>query len=95
MISDRDRATIEFTCRKYQVKQAVLFGSSLDPVREAHPRDEIGVRYDDMIWRLRWRDSGAWIYIYLLLEFQATTSLSWRCACSTTTAACIASSSGR
>ena len=23
--------------------------SSLEPVREAHPRDEIGVRYDDMI----------------------------------------------
>ncbi len=41
-------------------------------MREAHPRDEIGVRYDDMIWRLRWRDSGDWIYVYLLLEFQST-----------------------
>ena len=30
------------------------------------------MRYDDMIWRLRWRDSGAWIYVYLLLEFQST-----------------------
>ena len=46
--------------------------SSLEPVREAHPRDEVGVRYDDMIWRLRWRDSGAWIYVYLLLEFQSS-----------------------
>ncbi len=46
--------------------------SSLEPVREAHPNDEIGVRYDDMIWRLRWRDSGDWIYIYLMLEFQST-----------------------
>ncbi len=46
--------------------------SSLEPVREAHPKDEIGVRYDDMIWRLRWRDSGEWIYVYLLLEFQST-----------------------
>ncbi len=46
--------------------------SSLEPVREGHPRDEIGVRYDDMIWRLRWRDSGEWIYVYLLLEFQST-----------------------
>ncbi len=45
--------------------------SSLEPVREAHPRDEIGVRYDDMIWRLRWRDSGEWIYVYLLIEFQS------------------------
>ena len=46
--------------------------SSLEPVREAHPRDEIGVRHDDMIWRLRWRDSGDWIYVYLMLEFQST-----------------------
>ena len=46
--------------------------SSLEAVREAHPRDEIGVRYDDMIWRLRWQDSGSWIYVYLLLEFQST-----------------------
>ncbi len=46
--------------------------SRLEPVREAHPRDEIGVRYDDMIWRLRWRDSGEWIYVYLLIEFQST-----------------------
>ncbi len=46
--------------------------SSLEPVREAHPSDEIGVRYNDMIWRLRWRDSGEWIYIYLMLEFQST-----------------------
>ncbi len=46
--------------------------SSLEPMREAHPRDDIGTRYDDMIWRLRWRDSGEWIYIYLLLEFQST-----------------------
>lgn len=33
MISDRDKATIESMCRKYQVKQAILFGSSLDPVQ--------------------------------------------------------------
>ena len=45
--------------------------SSLEPVSEAHPRDEIGMRYNDMIWRLRWRDSGQWIYVYLLIEFQS------------------------
>ena len=39
MISDRDRATIESTCRKYQVKQAILFGSSLDPVRVSRDID--------------------------------------------------------
>ncbi len=46
--------------------------SSLESVREAHPRDEIGVRYDDMIWRLRWHNSDEWIYVYLMLEFQST-----------------------
>ena len=45
---------------------------SLEPVREAHPRDEIGVRHNDLIWRLRWRDSVEWIYVYLMLEFQST-----------------------
>ena len=45
--------------------------SSLEPVSEAHPRDEIGMRYNDLIWRLRWRDSGQWIYVYLLIEFQS------------------------
>lgn len=31
MISDGDRTTIELLCRKYEVKRAYLFGSSLDP----------------------------------------------------------------
>jgi len=33
MISDSDKATIELMCQKYQVRRAILFGSSLDPVR--------------------------------------------------------------
>jgi len=33
MINDSDRATIESMCRKYRVTKAILFGSSLDPVR--------------------------------------------------------------
>ena len=45
---------------------------SLETVSEAHPRDNIGIRYDDMIWRLRWRGSPLWIYVYLMLEFQST-----------------------
>ncbi len=45
--------------------------ASLEASREAHPRDDVGVRYSDMIWRLRWRDSEKWIYIYLLIEFQS------------------------
>jgi len=45
---------------------------SLEPVSEAHPRDELGMRYDDVIWRLRWRASGAWVYVYLMLELQSS-----------------------
>lgn len=33
MISDSDKVTIESMCRKYRVKRAVLFGSSVDPMR--------------------------------------------------------------
>ncbi len=45
---------------------------SLEAVSEAHPADAVSTRYDDMIWRLQWRDSGEWVYIYLMLEFQST-----------------------
>ncbi len=45
---------------------------SLEPVSEAHPRDNLGMRYDDIIWRLAWRGSGSWVYVYLLLELQST-----------------------
>ena len=44
---------------------------SLETVSEAHPRDGTGIRYDDMIWRLRWRGSRLRVYVYLLLEFQS------------------------
>ena len=44
---------------------------SLETVSEAHPRENLGVRYDDVIWRLRWRSSGAWVYVYLMLELQS------------------------
>ena len=33
MVSESDKATIELMCRKYRVKRAILFGSSLDPGR--------------------------------------------------------------
>ena len=45
---------------------------TLQTVSEAHPRDDIGLRYDDMIWRLRWRGSPLWVYVYLMIEFQST-----------------------
>jgi len=39
MISDSDRTTIEAMCRKYQVRRAILFGSSLDPQRPGRDID--------------------------------------------------------
>ena len=39
MISDSDRATIESMCRKYEVKRAMLFGSSLDPLQAGQDID--------------------------------------------------------
>lgn len=59
--------------------------SSLEPVSEAHPRDEIAVRYDDMIWRLRWRGSDDWIYVYLLLESGRSKSSTRSCQIPMTT----------
>lgn len=29
-------------------------------------------RESDIVWRLRWKGSKRWIYVYLLLEFQST-----------------------
>ncbi len=39
MICETDRQAIEMTCRKYGVKKALLFGSSLDSKRMAHDID--------------------------------------------------------
>ena len=44
---------------------------SLEKVSETHPRDNLTVRYDDVIWRLGWRGSGSWVYVYLMLEPQS------------------------
>lgn len=45
--------------------------ATLETAREAHPDDAGTTRYGDMIWRLRWRKSGGWVYVYLMLEFQS------------------------
>lgn len=39
MISETDRQQIQAICRKYGVKRALLFGSSLDRTREARDID--------------------------------------------------------
>jgi Putative transposase, YhgA-like/Domain of unknown function (DUF4351) len=47
------------------------FGT-LEAVREGHPRDSIGMRSNDVIWRLRWRGLDVWVYVYLMIELQKT-----------------------
>ena len=44
--------------------------STLEPVSEAHATEDWSLRYNDRLWRLRWRGSGRWVYVYLMLEFQ-------------------------
>ncbi len=43
---------------------------SLERVSGSYVSDDLRAREDDIIWRVRWRDR--WLYVYLLLEFQAT-----------------------
>ena len=44
--------------------------STLEQCSGSYVTDDLRDRHDDIIWRLRWRDS--WMYLYLLLEFQST-----------------------
>lgn len=46
--------------------------TTLEPVSEAHGTEDWSTRYNDRIWRLRWRDDARWLYLYLMLEFQRT-----------------------
>jgi hypothetical protein len=45
---------------------------SLEKVGAGYVSDGMRSRESDVVWRLRWQDSGQWIYVYLLLEFQST-----------------------
>ncbi|TBV11394.1 Rpn family recombination-promoting nuclease/putative transposase [Stutzerimonas kirkiae] len=45
------------------------FGT-LEPLNGHYVSEDMRQRHEDMVWRVRLRD--AWIYIYLLLEFQST-----------------------
>jgi hypothetical protein len=42
--------------------------STLEKQNGSYVTDDLRERHDDIIWRIRYRDS--WFYIYLLLEFQ-------------------------
>jgi predicted transposase/invertase (TIGR01784 family) len=43
---------------------------TLERVSGSYVSDDLREREDDIIWRVRWR--GGWLYVYVLLEFQAT-----------------------
>ena len=45
---------------------------SLEKVGASYGTDDLRSRHDDLVWRIRSRQGGSWIYIYLLLEFQST-----------------------
>jgi len=49
---------------------AELDFATLEKVASSFVADDLREREDDIIWRLRCRDS--WIYIYILIEFQST-----------------------
>jgi predicted transposase/invertase (TIGR01784 family) len=44
--------------------------STLELCNTNFTTDDLRQRHDDIIWRLRWKNS--WIYVYLLVEFQRT-----------------------
>ncbi len=46
--------------------------SSLEKVGASYATDDLRSRHDDLVWRLRSRHDGQWVYVYLLLEFQST-----------------------
>ncbi len=43
--------------------------STLEKVASSFATDDLRSRHDDLVWRVRRRQRGQWIYIYLLLEF--------------------------
>ena len=43
---------------------------TLERVNGSYVSDDLRAREDDIVWRVRWR--GQWLYVYLLLEFQAS-----------------------
>ena len=56
---------------------------TLTPLPASFVGEDLRQRHGDLVWRVRFRDED-WLYLVLLLEFQATVDPRWRCACSTT-----------
>ncbi|MDN5843794.1 MAG: Rpn family recombination-promoting nuclease/putative transposase [Alcaligenaceae bacterium] len=44
---------------------------TLEPYKASFVTDGLHQRHDDSIWRVRMRTDGAWLYLYLLIEFQS------------------------
>ena len=51
---------------------AELDFETLEQVRASVVSDDLEQRHMDVVWRLRWRGSAEWFYVYLLIEFQST-----------------------
>jgi len=55
--------------------------STLEKANGSYVSDDLRDRYDDIIWRIRWKNvqgkdqSSVWLYVYLLIEFQS--SVDW------------------
>jgi len=47
--------------------------ATLEPVGGSYVSDDLRMRADDLVWRVRLREE--WVYVYLLLEFQSSVDL--------------------
>lgn len=67
-----DKAMVESLLRDFVDEDFVqdLDYATLERCSGSYVTDDLRERHDDIIWRIRWRDT--WCYIYLLLEFQST-----------------------
>lgn len=44
---------------------------SLEPVNSHYVSEGLATRSDDLVWRVKLRGTGDWLYLYLLIEFQS------------------------
>ncbi|MCP4660284.1 MAG: Rpn family recombination-promoting nuclease/putative transposase, partial [bacterium] len=45
--------------------------STLEPMPTNFVSDLSRQRYCDVVWRVKWKKSREWVFVYLLIEFQA------------------------
>ncbi|MBF0219328.1 MAG: Rpn family recombination-promoting nuclease/putative transposase [Gammaproteobacteria bacterium] len=50
---------------------AELDYSTLERCNGSYVSDDLRQRADDIIWRVKLKESGQWLYLYLLIEFQS------------------------